>query len=115
MKKFVDSIAAFVSRVYNLVPGDLKIIFYPAFLTMIVSYLLLVSEDIKEIMLSAGRYQLPALVFSLAILGGIAGYLIKKGANQGEKVLVKEGDEKTIDKLETQVKKTEKVLTSKPD
>lgn len=115
MKGFLESVSKFVAKIYNLVPGDIKIILYPALLTMAVAYLALAGDDIRQIMLTAGRYEVPALVFVLTLIGGVIGYLIKKGANQGEKVLVAQGDTSTINKLENKVVEAEKVLEKKPE
>lgn len=115
MNGLLESISKFIAKLYNLVPGDLKIILYPALLTMVVAYLGLAADDLREIMLTAGRYQIPALVFVLTLIGGVIGYLVKKGANQGEKKLVESGDASTINKLETKVEEAQKVLDKKPE
>lgn len=108
-----NAIAKFISGLYELIPGDLKIIVYPAFLTMLVSYLALAADDLREILLTASRYQIPLVVFTLTLVGGLIGYLLKKGAKQADVVLVENEDATTIQRLNNKVQDTKKILAGK--
>lgn len=115
MKNFLDEITKLISKLYALIPGDVKIMVYAPLFTMLSAYLLLVVGDLKDLLATADRYQVPAIVFAITLLGSIGAYIFKKAANHGEVKLVVEGDVKTLDTLQTKIDAAQTTLEKAPE
>lgn len=113
MNNIVDTITKAVAKFYNAIPGDIKIIIFPALFTLVISYLTLATDFLKNLLINATPEQIPLITFAIVVIVGIIGYIQKKIANQGERVLVQEGDKATVAKIENKIEENKELLKNK--